>query len=265
MSRPIGSTKTPTYRFHKRSNQAVVTIDAHDYYLGEYQSNASKIEYDRLIGEWLAGGRHLSAQANADLTLAEIIDRFWDHCATYYRKPDGTPSSEAGNFRDALRPLLRLYGSTSAAQFGPLALRSTRQEMIRLGWSRTYTNKNIGRVKSLFKWAVGLELVPANIYHALQAVEGLKAGRSEARETLPVRPVSDELLDAVIPHMAPPVRAMVELQRLTGMRPGEVCGMRKRDIELGGELWRYRPASHKTQHLGHDRYSAAGPALPNDH
>ena len=42
-----------------RSGQAVVTLSGQDYYLGPYGSIASQIEYDRLIGEWLAGGRQI--------------------------------------------------------------------------------------------------------------------------------------------------------------------------------------------------------------
>ena len=42
----------PRYRLHRASGQAVVTIDGRDHYLGVWKSTASKIEYDRLVGEW---------------------------------------------------------------------------------------------------------------------------------------------------------------------------------------------------------------------
>jgi hypothetical protein len=48
---------TPKYRHHKASGQAIVTIAGKDHYLGPWKSKASKIEDDRLIGEWLAAGR----------------------------------------------------------------------------------------------------------------------------------------------------------------------------------------------------------------
>jgi len=47
----------PTYRKHRRSGQAVVHLNGKDHYLGRYGTAASKAEYDRLIGEWLAAGR----------------------------------------------------------------------------------------------------------------------------------------------------------------------------------------------------------------
>jgi hypothetical protein len=69
-----------------------------------------------------------------------------------------------GNFRDVLRVLKRLYGPTSAAAFGPLSL-EVQQEMIRLGWCRTNINRQIGRVRHVFKWAAGNELIPASVHH----------------------------------------------------------------------------------------------------
>ena len=63
------------------------------------------------------------------------------------------------------------------------------------------------------------ELVPPGVLHALQAVSGLRYGRTEAKESEPVRPVANAFVEAILPHVAPQVRAMIELQRFTGMRP----------------------------------------------
>jgi hypothetical protein len=46
---------------------------------------------------------------------------------------------------------------------------------------------------------------------------------------------------------------MIQLQLLTGMRPGEVVVMRPADIDRSEEVWTYTPAQHKTLHHGHDR------------
>jgi hypothetical protein len=80
---------------------------------------------------------------------------------------------------------------------------------------------------------VAEELVPPSVYHGLQAVSGLKKGRTEARETCPIRPVAEEHVEAVLPMRTPPVRAMVQVQRLSGMRPCEVVIMRPCDIDRG--------------------------------
>ena len=52
---------------------------------------------------------------------------------------------------------------------------------------------------------------------------------------------------------------MVELQRLTGMRPGEVTAMRAGDVDASGDVWVYRPAGHKTAHRGRERSIFLGP------
>ena len=80
----------------------------------------------------------------------------------------------------------------------------------------------------MFKWGVANELIPASVHHALLAVGGLRLGRCQARESEPVRPVPVEHVNAVLPHVSPQVAAMVRLQLLTGMRPGEVVVMRRR-------------------------------------
>jgi integrase len=52
---------------------------------------------------------------------------------------------------------------------------------------------------------------------------------------------------------------MVELQRLTGMRPGEACRLRLAEVDRTGDVWAYRPARHKTAHHGKARAIHLGP------
>ena len=66
-------------------------------------------------------------------------------------------------------------------------------------------------------------------------------------------------MNAIKPFLSRQVWAMVELQRLTGMRPGEVCMMRACDIDTTGRSWIYTPASHKTEHHGRERRIYLGP------
>src|SRR5262249_50157856 len=96
-------------------------------------------------------------------------------------------------------------------------------------------------------------------HHALQAVPGIRRGMPDVRENEPVQPVPEAHVEAAKRFMPPPVRAMVELQMLTGMRPGEVCIMRGCDLETGGHVWLYRPQSHKTEHHGKVREVFLGP------
>jgi integrase len=254
----------PRYRKHKASGQAIVTLsDAvtgrrKDYLLGRYGSAKSKAEYRRVLVEWESQGRHLPG-AYHDLTMNELILAYWQHCQGYYRRPDGEPTSELACLKQALRPLKELYGPTPAADFGPLRLEAVRQRMVDLGWCRRTINLHVGRIKHFWKWAVAKEKVPPSVYQGVRAVEGLRCGRSEARETAPVLPVPEAHINATRPFIAREVEAMIDLQLLTGMRPGEVCIMRPCDLEITGRIWVYRPAHHKTMHHDKGRQVYLGP------
>src|SRR5439155_14890293 len=76
----------------------------------------------------------------------------------------------------------------------------------------------------------------------------------------------DVVVDHTLPHLLAVVQAMVEAQRLTGMRPGEVVRLRAFDLDMAGKVWLYRPGSdrgpmgqHKTTHHGYQRIVAIGP------
>jgi integrase len=254
--------KIPAYRHHKARDLAVVTLGGQDFYLGIFGSPESKAQYDRLIGEWLAAGRHAPpkgrSEADAGLTVDEVIVRYWSFASGYYVR-DGQPALELLNIKDALRPLRRLYGTTPAATFGPVALKAIRQTMIDAGLARNTVNSRIGKIRRMFKWAVADELVPPAVHQGLQAVTGLRAGRGRVRETSPVRPVSPEAIAAVLQYVSAPVAAMIQLQDLTGMRPGEVMALRGVELDRSADVWIYRPARHKTQYKGFERAIPIGP------
>lgn len=249
----------PSYRHHKPTGQAVVTLDGHDIYLGRYNSQASRQEYDRRIAEWIAAGRRLpTASESSDLTVSELLVRYWRFAERYYRK-QGEPTKELDNIRYALRPLKSLYGHTLVRDFGPLALKALQAKLIDAKLSRKLINQRIGIIKRVFRWAVSEELAPPSLSHALATVTGLRRGRTEARETTPVRPMPDAAIEAILPHLPPVVADMVRFQRLTGCRPNEVCIIRSSDIDRSGEVWSYVPASHKCEHLGRERIIFVGP------
>ena len=252
-------TRVPSYRRHRPSGQAVVTLDGRDFYLGRWNTQASRVEYDRHITEWLAAGRRLTPEAeDVDLTITELIAHYIRFAKGYYRK-NGILTDEVAGIRAALRPLKRLYGQHDTKNFGPLALKAVRQSLIDGAKSRKYINDCINRIKRMFRWAVENELARASVLHGLQAVQGLRRGRSDAYEPEPVGPVPDEIVDATLPHVSPVVAAMIRLQRLTGMRSGELVILRGCDLDMSGRIWIYRPSSHKTEHHGHQRTICLGP------
>lgn len=65
--------RIPKYRLHKASGKAVVTLNGRDIYLGEYGSEASQAEYNRLLAEWQLNGRATPQSREDELTIDELI------------------------------------------------------------------------------------------------------------------------------------------------------------------------------------------------
>jgi integrase len=251
--------RVPSYRRHKPTERAVVTLDGHDIYLGRWNTAASRREYDRLIGEWLAAGRRLPRSAvSSDTTIIELAAAYWHFGKSYYRK-NGLPTRTQERIKLSLKRLRQLYGPTPAVGFGPLALQALQQTFVREGKARPYVNCLIDQTKRVFKWGVAQELIPPSVYQALATVPGLRKGRTEAPEPQPVLPVDLAVIEATVPHLPPIVRDMVRFQSLTGCRPGEVCAIRPCDIDRTADVWAYRPAEHKTEHHGRQRVVFIGP------
>ena len=253
--------RTPSYRLHKPTGQAVVTLNGKDRYLGRFGSPESRTEYDRLIVEWITNGRRLPTPvsgAGSDLTVNELCLAYLNFADGYYVKR-GKPTTEPGCIRQTIRPLRQLYGETLARDFGPLQLKAVRQIMVDSGLCRNEVNKRTGRIVRLFKWAVGEGMAPPSLHHGLQAVSGLRRGRADVRESEPVKPVPDSFVDAIRPHVSRQIWAMVELQRLSGMRPQEVCIIRTGDVDRSGRVWVFTPETHKTEHHGRERRIYFGP------
>ncbi|MCC7350037.1 MAG: site-specific integrase [Phycisphaerales bacterium] len=253
-----GDSRIPSYRRHKSSGQAIVTLNGKDHLLGRYGTVASRQKYNRLITEWLVNGRRLPAP-EAPVLVAEVLAAYWRHAQAYYRHSDGTPTGELNSLKGAMRFCAKLYRDTAAADFGPLSLKAARQAMIEHGLARGVINNHVNRIRRVFKWAAGNEMIPASVWHGLAAVEGLRAGRSAARETEPVKPVPVENVQAILPHVSPQVAALIQLQLLTGARPGEICAIRGMDLDTSGQVWVYTPRQHKTLHHGHARQIPIGP------
>ena len=262
---PRPKTLFPRYRFHAARKCAVVTIDGKDHYLGPFDSPLSRERYHRLLAEFQLSARtgqrfeSLSASGESGfLGINVVVERYFDFARVYYSK-NGKPGQEYQDVVYSLEPLTELFGLSNAGAFGPKSLKLIQEHMIGKDWSRRLINARINRIRRMFKWAVAEELVPSSVLHGLQAVPGLRYGRTNARETEPVKPVDDWVIKATLPFLMPPVAAMVRLQRLTGMRPCEVTMMRGCDIERTRKTWTYEPSDHKNRWRGHQRLIPLGP------
>jgi len=257
--------RVPSLRFHKASGQNYVVLNGKAIYCGRPGDPGTTQRYHQAIGEWLAAGRQLPADPTT-LTVKELLARFWTHAEQYYRTLTDGRIKELEQYRLALRPLKELYADTPAADFGPRALKAVRLKMVDMGWCRPYVNKQVNRIRHVFKWAVGDEIVPGSVLYALQAVPGLRRGRSDAYEPEAVKPAPMEMVEAIEPFVSRQVWAMIQLQLYTAARAGEIAQMRpcdidreEQDLTAGTRVWVYHPEHHKTAWHGHKRSIYIGP------
>ncbi len=262
---PRKKKSVPSYLHHKPSGQAYIRIKIDGarqvVYLGKYDTPESREAYRQTIAQLEAIGPSavISQATGTRLTVNEMFLAFLTHAETHYRDPDGLPTGEVKSLKLAIRPARKLFGTIPAAEFSPKALKAVRQSMIEAKLSRGVINRRIDRVKRSFKWAVSEELISVSVYEALRTVTGLRAGRSAAKESERVMPVEMANVQATLPFLNRHLRAMVELQRYTGMRPGEVCKFSLAEVDRSGEVWLFQLSRHKTTHRGKERVIPLGP------
>ena len=253
----------PSYRCHKARQCAVVTIDGKNHYLGPWQSPESHARYAVLIAEWKRNHGTLlgvtpEVENAAPRTVNDLILAYFTFAQGLYVKR-GKPTSEQGCLRQALRFARQMYGSTPASEFGPRALKNVRQAMIDSGRARKSINRDVHRIRRMFRWAVEEEMLHPETYQKLQCVTPLAKGKSIAKESGKLPPIPIEHVVAILPHLPPVVAAMVQLQLLTGTRPQEMMELRPCDITPGVGVWYYSPQTHKTEHLDREKCIVLGP------
>jgi integrase len=134
-----------------------------------------------------------------------------------------------------------------------------REQMLDGGLARSSINAQMKRIVRMMKWAAAEGKIPASVFETLRLIPGLKKGRTNARETDPVKPVAIEAVDATLKHLPSVVADMVSLQLLAGCRPGELCKLTPAMIDREGKVWVAKLGDHKTAHHGHDRNIFFGP------
>lgn len=250
----------PKYSFHKASGQAAVYVDGKTVYLGKHDSPESRQAYGellaRLAAESMVGKTSKSLPAD-NATVAELCLKFvTDELPRYSR-------AEQHCQRTTLRLLNSLFGETPVRDFGPLRLRVVRQAMIdgdanakpnpRKPWSRKTVNRAVKRIQALFRFGVSWQIVPESVAAALGTLRTLSAGETPAVDYAPRKSVPQGDIDAVREELLPRHRDIFDLLLLTAARPGELLGLRMKDIDRTGDVWRTELIRHKTAAQGKRR------------
>lgn len=253
----------------KYGGGARIKIAGKQFYLGKHGSPESFREYERLRLEHAKGG---TVQKLRELTNTLTIEQL---VAEYLRnEPRGVTNKEVQRVARACTPMLRLYGTTAAEDFRTNRLRAVQEAMIDGSWRneddklrgklwrRKYINKSIERIIRVFKWAESRELIVMGTTEHLKTLSPLKLTDKRVKNSPPREPCDWETqVKPCLPFMSPVIRAMVQVQYWAGMRPSEICAMRRFEIDQNGPdgVWLYRPTFHKSEWRGHSLVKALGP------
>jgi integrase len=241
---PKSNNRPPKYC--KMNQYAVVYYNGKPRYLGLHGSPESHVAYARFVAELQANPILVPLGKEKSTTVRELSAAFLD-----YAKASLDPT-EYRHFRViSLDFLDKLYGDNFPVEdFKPRCLKLIRDEMVTSRrFCRKIVNSYTRRIVSLFAWGVENDLVPETTWRALKTVKALRKGAPGTFDNAEREPVSDGIIRRTLPFLPLTLRAMVIVQRLTGMRPSEVFKMRVGEIikNVAPELWHYIPGSHKTE------------------
>ena len=193
------------------------------------------------------------------VTVEDVCAAWTARAEVYYRHADGTPTSEARSAFIGVSLFREMYGSATMAELTHRDMLRHRDALVRSGVCRQTVNRRVGAVKRMIAWALEEAMIPAVVKAELTQVPNLKRGRSAARETPPVLPVPDSVVEATLQFLMPNTADMVRVHRLTGMRPDEMCGLKWSRIDTSQTPWVYRPERHKNEWRGQPRVIMIGP------
>ncbi len=234
------------YVYHK-----AIQNSCHRLYLGKYGSEESLRRYRQFLKRL-----ELSLQPDelpslkSDPSVLETVIHYDEYAKLHYKRPDGI-AKEYGQMRHALTFLMEIFGDELACEIGPKSLRILQRHMVKRDYARSYINRTISRIKRFYRWASAEEIVPPEHYHKLLCVRGLQFGEMGVREAEKVTSACPQSVQGILEYLPPVVGAMVQVQYLCGMRPGEVCIMRSDTLKTDEEVWWYTPHKHKNEWRGH--------------
>ncbi len=237
----------PSYCLHKATGQAYTRVNGRMIYLGTYDSAESRTKWAQIAADWSAGNLEKYGQT---VSIARLCVAYTSHAEEYYRK-NGKLTSHIFRVRSALRLLVEHFGNLQADKFTPNHMERLQAKFVEAGLARKTITEYMNVVRQTFQFGVTKGNVPPAVWQGLLAVRHLRKGRTVAKESKPVPPVSPFVVIRTARELGRVTASMVRLQYVTGMRPGEVCLMRLCDIDRSGDVWKYTPQQHKTEH--HDR------------
>lgn len=239
----------PSRLAHRPSGQDRIIWNGRSIYLGKTGSPEADAAYRRIVRSILDTGEPFVEPSK--MTCRFLAERFM----VSTRESFPAESREPIAYQRAMDLFVESLGDMPVESITPARFASMRDAWAKAGKSVRTVNKHHNQILCAFRWGVTVELVPASVWHSLQAVSRLKPRRSAARDPREVGPVEWSQVEAIRGKVRPQVWAMICVQWHTGMRSGEMLAM------TPGEIvdWTYRPGRHKNAWRGHVREIPIGP------
>lgn len=259
----------PVCRHHTSSGQARITISIrgsrYERYFGVWGEDATKRAYAAFCRDWIALGPLAALGVSATL-LSELVEQYLEYVDREYVKR-GRKSSECHAQRSALRPLIELYGNREIPLFGVDQFRDYQRHLASRGYARKTIRDHSNRVLQLIRFGAERGLVSGEQWDRLRAAKKIRRGAGMGKASKKKKPVSDSDMRATFPHLhkreevRSMLQSMIELQRLIGLRPREICVMRGCDLDQSCDEWLYTvPAEwNKMDHLEREQTYFIGP------
>jgi integrase len=246
----------PKYRKHSSRDKAFVELNGKRHYLpGSYNSHESRNAYRKFIHD--LHGPIVTRAVTARMSIAGLVEAYMDHASTYYPRSHHHKRGEYYNIHAALIPFADKHGKEAVEDWTPSHLSAYQDFLAKKKLSRNYVNTQIKKIKRAFKWAV-IKGYASERALAILAVESLKAGRSEARETEDKTPVEKRHFDPVVKIAKPPIKQMMLIQYYTGVRSDSLCQLKPNQVKKTKDGLTWFPV-HKTRHLGKSLAVPIGP------
>ena len=232
-------------KLSKLKKYAVVYYHGKIHYLGHHGTPEALLAYNRFCAEIQTNPTLFPPIEEKNITICELTAAFLDYAKANF------DATEYRHCRIIVLDFLdKLFGDGALVDsFKPRCLKRVRDEMIQsLRYCRKIVNRYTFRIVSIFRWGVENDLVQETTWRALKAVKSLPEGHPGTFDNDERQPVPDDVVRRTLPFMPQTLRAMVQLQRILGMRPNEIFKMRVGDIDTarGNGLWYYVPGSYKT-------------------
>lgn len=257
----------PNLKFDPKRQRYYVFVDRRRIWLG-----ADRVEAERQRMAFVDGSPR-PVPSGGSASVAEVLEVYLRWAMEHYKD-----ARARRRIKTAVLAAAETVGACPANRWGAKLLKQVRDVLLRRrpAYSRRYINHLVTALKTATTWLASEELVPADSLASVRSVRSLEAGMAPDRS--PIQYVDADTVARTLPHLGESIAAMVRVQQLTGMRPGEVCRMRRCDIstspgqtlDCGGRsisavyveevlVWFYCPPRHKNSHRGKLRAIPIGP------